>query len=508
MILNSSKNSADGTNLPRIADFRRKLSQRSSHMYTSTKSLISPSNTSENIEEKFKAKVAGIRDQKALIRKSYREKFERVSANATSCPPIDTSSINCSREKSNAVARMLLSNSAFSKTYLKVNDSIHQTTKSSVSGSSLFYEDDDKEEFPKRNHLCWNDDLVMKQDSLTSHIEDYVNDQKSEVGYSFGDQTGDLHRSMYSDGRDLEPISEEVKQKYFGRLAKQHFYHTYQEINQMSHLVVGGLDGVQAMMNRRVNDKPNVTNNQSVATSRKASLQEFGESALDTSSTVSWGVPLVEDQLGPISLQHPDVSDTSTQPDQQENRNQSHASADVALVSPSDDKLFTFCEDDVYDLYKSSYNSKSPRASFLIGCLRQNLPPRALAMLRNHLTTKLDLSHLGLGDNLIELLAQALVDLPMLEVIILKDNNLSDHGLETIINSINLHNKILELDLSSNKIGHRAANSLGRFMSKPECPLIGLCVSADNVEDSVCSLFVNSLMNNKVLRVSEYLMIL
>lgn len=502
---NASASATDRLNLPQIADFRRKFSQKSSHIFASNKSLKSTTTSAEYIDDDFKAKVSSIRDKKAIVRRSYREKFNEVSLSALSCPPIDVPNpVQYSREKSNDVAKMLMSNSAFSKNYLKVTESIRQKTKPSAWGSSLFYEDNDQEEFPRRNHLCWNDDMMRVQSESVLDNDGNMSERDNQLNHALDELSGDLHRSIYSDGRDIEPMTEEVKHKYFGRLSKQIFYNTYQEINLVSQLVVGGLDGVQSIMNRRAketeqnNDQGITSTNLSFDGTESGPDKLLADAAIDPSSSSVIDATSNDERPLQLSLLHPDHNRTLR------SMNQSHQEVKRIsnIISPSDDKLFTFNEDDLLDIYKSSYNSQSPRATFIIGCLRQNLPPRALAMLRNRMTTTLDLSHLGLGDTLIELLAQALADLPALEVIILKDNNLFDRGLETIINSISAHNRILELDLSSNKIGHLAANALGKFMSKPECPLIGLCVSADNVEDSVCSLFVNSLMNNKVLRVS------
>lgn len=55
---------------------------------------------------------------------------------------------------------------------------------------------------------------------------------------------------------------------------------------------------------------------------------------------------------------------------------------------------------------RASYRPKSPRATFLLGCLKGNLPPRSLAMLRNHMTTTLNLAHIGLGEKIAFILSQ------------------------------------------------------------------------------------------------------
>lgn len=71
-----------------------------------------------------------------------------------------------------------------------------------------------------------------------------------------------------------------------------------------------------------------------------------------------------------------------------------------------------------------------------------------------------------IGNKLIKILAEAISSLPLLEVIILRDNNAFDDGLEAIVKSISRLHNIVELDISSNKVGSKTATALGMYLVK------------------------------------------
>jgi hypothetical protein len=78
----------------------------------------------------------------------------------------------------------------------------------------------------------------------------------------------------------------------------------------------------------------------------------------------------------------------------------------------------------VDDSLNSSYAPASPRAIFLSGCLKHGLPPRAQVMLRKRLSSSINLAHMGIGNQMAMVLAEALPTLPYLQAINLNDNNL------------------------------------------------------------------------------------
>jgi hypothetical protein len=146
------------------------------------------------------------------------------------------------------------------------------------------------------------------------------------------------------------------------------------------------------------------------------------------------------------------------------------------------------------------YEPGSPRAVFLAGCLKNGLPPRAHVLLRKRISTSINLSHIGIGNEMAKILAEALPSLPYLQTINLSDNNLEDDGLSAIIKAIAEHPTIEIVDISQNIIGSEAANALANFVGNPECQLQCLRLSDANIDDGECASFVEVLMNNRHLK--------
>jgi hypothetical protein len=148
----------------------------------------------------------------------------------------------------------------------------------------------------------------------------------------------------------------------------------------------------------------------------------------------------------------------------------------------------------------SSYTPASPRAVFLAGCLRHGLPPRAHVLLRKRISTSINLAHIGIGNQMAKVLADALPNLPYLQAINLSDNNLEDDGLSAIINAIAKHPTIEILDISQNIIDSEAARALANFVGNADCRLKCLRMSDANIDDGECAAFVEVLMNNRQLK--------
>jgi hypothetical protein len=147
-----------------------------------------------------------------------------------------------------------------------------------------------------------------------------------------------------------------------------------------------------------------------------------------------------------------------------------------------------------------AYNPASPRAVFLAGCLKHGLPPRAHVLLRKRISTSINLAHIGIGNQMAKVLAEALPTLPYLQAINLSDNNLEDDGLSAIIRAIAQHATIEIVDISQNIIGSEAAQALAEFVGNPDCKLQCLRMSDANIDDGECAAFVEVLMNNRHLK--------
>jgi hypothetical protein len=141
----------------------------------------------------------------------------------------------------------------------------------------------------------------------------------------------------------------------------------------------------------------------------------------------------------------------------------------------------------------------SPRSKYIDNCIRQKLYPRACLILRKQFTRELNLKHLGMGDKMAILLAEAIVQVPYIQSLNVCDNNLNDPGLSAIVDSIQHMKDLVELDMSFNVIGPDAAGSLANYLSLPSCPLKRLILQKADVDDDECRNFVEALEKNTCL---------
>jgi Ran GTPase-activating protein (RanGAP) involved in mRNA processing and transport len=146
------------------------------------------------------------------------------------------------------------------------------------------------------------------------------------------------------------------------------------------------------------------------------------------------------------------------------------------------------------------FGALSPRSHYIDSCIRKRLNPRASLILRKRFTRELNLKHLGMGDKMALLLAEAIVNVPYIHSLNVRDNNLNDEGLSAIVNAIQNMTELVELDMSYNVIGSKAANSLAAYLSIESCPLERLVLQKADVDDDECRDFVMSLLTNRKLK--------
>ncbi len=148
----------------------------------------------------------------------------------------------------------------------------------------------------------------------------------------------------------------------------------------------------------------------------------------------------------------------------------------------------------------SDHIGLSPRSKFIDSCIRKKLNPRASLILRKTFTKELNLKHLGMGDEMAVLLADAIVSIPYIQSLNICDNNLADRGLSAIIDAVCHMTDLVELNMSMNEIGPNAAFALNNYLSKDNCPLIKLILRKADVDDDECRDFVQALEHNKNLK--------
>jgi len=120
---------------------------------------------------------------------------------------------------------------------------------------------------------------------------------------------------------------------------------------------------------------------------------------------------------------------------------------------------------------QTSYTCNSPRAIFLTGCLKKNLPPLTSALLRRKITPKIDLSHMSIGNDLALVLSKCIYEIPKLHFLILRDNNLQSKSLTPLINAISKRVDLEVLDLSQNKINLKVSHELKKYIGNNSCQL-------------------------------------
>jgi hypothetical protein len=139
---------------------------------------------------------------------------------------------------------------------------------------------------------------------------------------------------------------------------------------------------------------------------------------------------------------------------------------------------------------------ESPRSRYIMGCLSKGLTPKASLIVRKMLSRTMDLQHKGIGDEMAAVLAASLRSMPCLESINLEDNNLSDDGMGPILQALAQVESLRDLNLSNNEIGGVAAEELGNYLVRPDCPLQVLTLHHADVDDFEGERFVNALASN------------
>jgi Leucine Rich repeat len=129
------------------------------------------------------------------------------------------------------------------------------------------------------------------------------------------------------------------------------------------------------------------------------------------------------------------------------------------------------------------FECPTSRTKFLFGCVSAARAPRAGLIVRRLQTTRVDLSHCGMGDELGVILSQCLLDMPLMRELNLRDNRLTDTALLPIVRAIKRRPDLHALDLSENKFDGAAATELADYFSDPLLTLAKFVLSAADVDD-------------------------
>lgn len=149
---------------------------------------------------------------------------------------------------------------------------------------------------------------------------------------------------------------------------------------------------------------------------------------------------------------------------------------------------------------EAGHDILSPRQQYLASCIDRGLAPLPSLVMRNAFTTKIDLTHFGIGDAMGCAFAECLDKLPTIESLNLCDNSLTDESLYPILQAVMKIAGLQELNLSRNKIDEMASEALAEYLSNPACPLYKLVLISADVDDGECAAMVECLESNRNLR--------
>lgn len=147
-------------------------------------------------------------------------------------------------------------------------------------------------------------------------------------------------------------------------------------------------------------------------------------------------------------------------------------------------------------LHVESYPPMSPRHKFLTMIVMKARHPPIPIIIRNTYDDHLNLSHKSLGDDYIIYLSAVISELPNVLKVSLRDNRLTDRGLGRFIDMLCRQDKIIEVDLSENKLDSRSAEALAGYLMTPHCSLGTLRLSQADLDDGETARFMDALGEN------------
>jgi len=156
-----------------------------------------------------------------------------------------------------------------------------------------------------------------------------------------------------------------------------------------------------------------------------------------------------------------------------------------------DDASWTEPVPGAVDEYLLTEEAMTPRQRFLREALRRHaadgvLPMPVLLRRRADAPNTLDLTGAGVGDVVLETLAQVMDSLTALDTLLLADNRLTDTSLTPLLEAITLLPNLTSLDLSGAKMDESSA-TLRAYLASDACALKTLVLARSDVDDFECA---------------------
>ncbi|CAB1103173.1 unnamed protein product [Ectocarpus sp. CCAP 1310/34] len=120
---------------------------------------------------------------------------------------------------------------------------------------------------------------------------------------------------------------------------------------------------------------------------------------------------------------------------------------------------------------------------------------------------ELSLPHQSLGNTYIELISEVVKDLPGVTRLNLRDNRLTDVGVQEIVEAIcgmDGHRGIQVLDLSENKLDTESAQSLCAFLKSPTCCLREILLAKADIDDGETAIVMEAMQHNHSVRYLDF----
>ncbi|EQC34531.1 hypothetical protein SDRG_07859 [Saprolegnia diclina VS20] len=149
--------------------------------------------------------------------------------------------------------------------------------------------------------------------------------------------------------------------------------------------------------------------------------------------------------------------------------------------------------DEIHGLFSGQL---SARHKFIALSLAQKLPLSVRLLIRNTVSPHLNVSHMGMGDEMAKVFAQCVLELPMVTSLNIRNNRLTDPGLDAIVSVVTHKRDLVCLDISENKVDGDAAAALAEDVGSKQCALQELCMATCDIDDGEVQGFANALHTN------------
>ena len=144
-------------------------------------------------------------------------------------------------------------------------------------------------------------------------------------------------------------------------------------------------------------------------------------------------------------------------------------------------------------------HGRSPRSEYLAEINRKGLLPWPVLLRCTTAPKVVDLSGMGLGDDVIKSFTSILEKLPQVDTLLLSDNRLTDDSLKDLCETVTHIHSLTHLDISFNDMDESSKTIL-EYLKNPNCNLKVLIMEHSDIDDFECGDLMDALKVNKSLQ--------